>query len=202
MQPNARQIHHFIRLHSQLTVIWKWHELAQTHAPNACLVRPPASWARFSLQHFIKIVKAGGRDSLVIKNTFLSNTDNASVSLRRLWLESCNLHAVHDCPVARARCLRPRAAVPLWCSAAPPISTSRARRSREATHRITRGKHPWQANHAEDRYLISSSAIPTSLGGMVRPSALAVLRLTTNSSLVALSTGRSPGFLPLRMRPA
>jgi type I restriction enzyme M protein len=50
------------------------------------------------LQHFIKILKAGGRGGIVIKNTFLSNTDNASVSLRRLLLESCNLHTVLDCP--------------------------------------------------------------------------------------------------------
>ena len=34
----------------------------------------------------------------MIKNTFLSNTDNASVSLRKLLLESCNLHTVLDCP--------------------------------------------------------------------------------------------------------
>ncbi len=33
-----------------------------------------------------------------IKNTFLSNTDNASVSLRKLLLESCNLHTVMDMP--------------------------------------------------------------------------------------------------------
>src|SRR5208337_4142044 len=33
------------------------------------------------LQHFVKILKAGGRGGVVIKNTFLSNTDNASVSL-------------------------------------------------------------------------------------------------------------------------
>ena len=50
------------------------------------------------LQHFIKMLKAGGRAAVVIKNTFLSNTDNASVSLRKLLLESCNLHAVLDCP--------------------------------------------------------------------------------------------------------
>jgi type I restriction enzyme M protein len=50
------------------------------------------------LQHFIKILKAGGRGGVVIKNTFLSNTDNASVSLRKLLLESCNLYAVLDCP--------------------------------------------------------------------------------------------------------
>jgi type I restriction enzyme M protein len=35
---------------------------------------------------------------VVIKNTFLSNTDNASVSLRKLLLETCNLHTVLDCP--------------------------------------------------------------------------------------------------------
>lgn len=50
------------------------------------------------LQHFIKMLKAGGRAGIVIKNTFLSNTDNASVSLRKLLLESCNLHTVLDCP--------------------------------------------------------------------------------------------------------
>jgi len=50
------------------------------------------------LQHFIKIVKAGGRGGIVIKNTFLSNSDNASVSLRKLLLESCNLHTILDCP--------------------------------------------------------------------------------------------------------
>ncbi len=50
------------------------------------------------LQHFIKILKAGGKGGVVIKNTFLSNTDNASVSLRKLLLESCNLHTVLDMP--------------------------------------------------------------------------------------------------------
>lgn len=50
------------------------------------------------LQHFIKTLKAGGRAAIVIKNTFLSNTDKASVSLRKLLLESCNLHTVLDCP--------------------------------------------------------------------------------------------------------
>ena len=50
------------------------------------------------LQHFIKILRAGGRGGVVIKNTFLSNTDNASVALRKQLLESCNLHTVLDCP--------------------------------------------------------------------------------------------------------
>jgi type I restriction enzyme M protein len=50
------------------------------------------------LQHFIKMLKAGGRGGVVIKNTFLSSNDNASVSLRKQLLESCNLHTVLDCP--------------------------------------------------------------------------------------------------------
>lgn len=50
------------------------------------------------MQHFVKSLKAGGRAAIVIKNTFLSNTDNASVSLRKLLLESCTLHTVLDCP--------------------------------------------------------------------------------------------------------
>ena len=50
------------------------------------------------LQHFIKMLRAGGRGGVVIKNTFLSNTDNAAVSLRKLLLESCSLHTVLDCP--------------------------------------------------------------------------------------------------------
>ena len=36
--------------------------------------------------------------SIVIKNTFLSNSDNASVALRKQLLDDCNLHTVLDCP--------------------------------------------------------------------------------------------------------
>jgi type I restriction enzyme M protein len=50
------------------------------------------------LQHFVKMLKAGGRGGVVIKNTFLSNTDNASVSLRKMLLEQCDLHTILDCP--------------------------------------------------------------------------------------------------------
>ncbi len=50
------------------------------------------------LQHFIKRLKAGGRAAVVIKNTFLSNSDNASKALRKDLLESCNLHTILDCP--------------------------------------------------------------------------------------------------------
>lgn len=54
--------------------------------------------ASLFLQHFIKILKAGGRAGIVIKNTFLSNTDNATVAIRKQLLESCNLHTVLDLP--------------------------------------------------------------------------------------------------------
>jgi type I restriction enzyme M protein len=50
------------------------------------------------LQHFIKILRAGGKAGVVIKNTFLSNTDNASVSLREKLLKDCNLHTILDLP--------------------------------------------------------------------------------------------------------
>ena len=50
------------------------------------------------LQHFIRKLRAGGRAAVVIKNTFLSNADNASVALRRDLLESCTLHTILDCP--------------------------------------------------------------------------------------------------------
>ncbi len=50
------------------------------------------------LQHFIKSLRAGGEAAIVIKNTFLSNSDNASVALRKELLESCNLHTVLDMP--------------------------------------------------------------------------------------------------------
>jgi type I restriction enzyme M protein len=48
------------------------------------------------LQHFIKILRAGGKAGMVIKNTFLSNGDASS--LRRHLLENCNLHTILDMP--------------------------------------------------------------------------------------------------------
>ena len=50
------------------------------------------------MQYFVKLLKAGGRAGIVIKNTFLSNTDNASVMLRKELLENCDLHTILDLP--------------------------------------------------------------------------------------------------------
>lgn len=48
------------------------------------------------MQHFIRMLKAGGKAGIVIKNTFLSNDDASQ--LRKLLLEECNLYAVLDLP--------------------------------------------------------------------------------------------------------
>ena len=50
------------------------------------------------LQHFMKILRAGGSAGIVIKNTFLSNTDHASIAIRKELLENHNLHTILDCP--------------------------------------------------------------------------------------------------------
>ncbi len=48
------------------------------------------------MQHFIKMLKVGGRAGIVIKNTFLSNSDAAQ--LRKVLTEQCNLHTILDLP--------------------------------------------------------------------------------------------------------
>jgi type I restriction enzyme M protein len=50
------------------------------------------------LQHFMKVLRAGGSAGIVIKNSFLSNTDNASIAVRKELLENHNLHTILDCP--------------------------------------------------------------------------------------------------------
>ena len=48
------------------------------------------------IQHFMRMLKAGGRAGIVIKNTFLSNGD--AKLLRKKLLEECNLHTILDLP--------------------------------------------------------------------------------------------------------
>jgi type I restriction enzyme M protein len=48
------------------------------------------------LQHFLKMLRPGGRAAIVIKNTALSNGD--ATALRKELLSTCNLHTVLDCP--------------------------------------------------------------------------------------------------------
>jgi hypothetical protein len=69
-----------------------------------------------------------------------------------------------------------------------------------------RGQHPrqfgtflTQSGPRTEHHSITSSARARSDSGMVRPRALAVLRLITSSNLVGCSTGRSAGLAPLRI---
>src|SRR5262245_55887386 len=48
-------------------------------------------------------------------------------------------------------------------------------------------------------YCMTSSALDSSCCGIVKPSALAAVRLMTRSNLVGCSTGRSAGLVPLRI---
>lgn len=48
------------------------------------------------MQHFVKMLKAGGRAGIVIKNTFLSNND--AIEIRKMLLEDTNLHTILDLP--------------------------------------------------------------------------------------------------------
>src|SRR5262249_39767976 len=66
-------------------------------------------------------------------------------------------------------------------------------RSQQFGTQMPQGGHP-------PHHSITSSARASSVGGISRPSALAVLRLITNSYLVGYCTGKSAGLSPLRMR--
>ena len=58
-----------------------------------------------------------------------------------------------------------------------------------------------QSGHDATAYSITSSARARTDGGMVRPSALAVLRFTASSNFVGCKTGKSLGLAPLRIFP-
>src|SRR5262249_7251176 len=75
-----------------------------------------------------------------------------------------------------------------------PFALLRARRERPR-RRAAEKRDERAAFHS-----ITSSAATSKPGGTVRPSALAVLRLTTVSNLAAACTGRSAGLSPRRMR--
>src|SRR5262249_30493027 len=71
----------------------------------------------------------------------------------------------------------------------------RARRERPCECRAAEKRHELATLHS-----ITSSARASNVGGTVRPSAFAVLRLITSSYLVGACTGRSAGFSPFKMR--
>lgn len=84
----------------------------------------------------------------------------------------------------------------------PRGSLSAVRRSRcpRPVGRSHRGANREVSRHAPAHaYWITSSAWKRSIGAMVRPSARAALRLTTMTSRVGNSTGKSPGALPFKI---
>ena len=76
-------------------------QVVEPHSVQANFVGDAAKSLGLGIRPYrpaIRMLKPGSRAGIVIKNTGLSNTDNASVSLRKLLLESCNLHTILDCP--------------------------------------------------------------------------------------------------------
>src|SRR5206468_2523715 len=70
---------------------------------------------------------------------------------------------------------------------------------RGGERRKERPKREPTLERAPGHHWITSSARPSTDGGIVRPSAFAVLRLMTSSNFVGCSTGRSAGLVPLRI---
>ena len=79
-----------------------------------------------------------------------------------------------------------------------PMRRCRSRLLRRAAERPRRSAAE-QRDELAPLHSITSSARASSVGGTVRPSALAVCRLMTNSNLVDCKTGRSAGLAPLRI---
>src|SRR5262249_16387927 len=71
----------------------------------------------------------------------------------------------------------------------------RARRERPRSCRAAE-----QRDEVAPRHSMTSSASASSLSGIWRPSAFAVLRLITSWYLVGACTGKSPGLVPFKMR--
>jgi hypothetical protein len=97
----------------------------------------------------------------------------------------------------------------ILCRRLAVIERSAAQNSDHRPRRLLRARQqrPRKRRAAEQRderassHSITSSARASSMGGTVRPSILAVLRLSTNSNLVGCITGNSAGLAPLRTRP-
>src|SRR6516162_10577388 len=75
-----------------------------------------------------------------------------------------------------------------------PLALLRASRERPRHRRAADQRYELAPPHS-----ITSSARASSVGGTSRPSAFAVVRLTTRSNLVGCSTGMSPGLAPRRI---
>src|SRR5262245_46823051 len=82
-----------------------------------------------------------------------------------------------------------------------PVWLLRPRRERPRGPCAAKQREELAALHSRN-HSITCSARAISIGGTVRPSALAALRLMNRSNLVGCWTGNSAGLAPLRIRPA
>src|SRR5262249_17718659 len=80
------------------------------------------------------------------------------------------------------------------CYPARPLALLRARRERPCRRRAAK-----QSDEIATLHSITSLARRRNDSGIVRPSALAVVRLMVRSNFVGCSTGMSPGFAPRRI---
>src|SRR5438105_6956570 len=125
------------------------------------------------------------------KNSFQNRSRRRSSEPRTPGLCAQCKHSQHAAPSSRREqsgrsATRDRSDLSASRTARP------SRHREEATCRAASERPPVH-------HWITSSARSSIVGGIVSPSALAVLRLITNSNLVGCSIGRSPAFAPRRI---
>src|SRR5262249_40193137 len=116
---------------------------------------------------------------------------------------SCAPPSIGRPPYRRARRV---SRFPHWTSSSILLAVTACASTRPSRLLRPRRERPRRDCAAEQRdelaptHSITSSARASSDGGISRPSAFAVLRLTTNSILVGCSMGRSVGLAPRKIR--
>jgi hypothetical protein len=125
---------------------------------------------------------------------------------RHIRREYCSASAVLKLLQLRRRLAAPIGAAPFFNTLSRYLSGARARQGRQPgsargeVQECAAGKFHLSSPGFATFYSITSSARASSVGGTVRLSALAVLRLITSSTFVDCCTGRLAGFSPLRIR--
>ena len=96
----------------------------------------------------------------------------------------------------------PRSRSPPWCMHRPMSALERITDSSQTSRHVRKVPTTDSRSAAnKSHHSITSSARAKRVGGIVSPSALAVIRLMTSSTLVLCWIGRSAGLAPLRIFP-
>src|SRR5262249_43513422 len=137
--------------------------------------------------------KLGGKVGKKLEPPFCEAPFHAEVfSLHQSDLPHASQKAAIDagCQNRRPRSAGKKPHAPDFC----PLLRARRERPRES-------RAAEQRDELAPLHSITSSAMASMPGGIVRPSILAVLRLITSSNLVGCRTGKSAGLAPLRILP-